>query len=139
MAAERYPCSVATRMHFAAIPVSVGATLTGTAPGQEGMSQAATVVAHPAARCALCTSRGGTGPDRSAPSCRIRLSLHHSLKVDISLLHIRADQLHPEPVADVHAFKTALQSSFNGRMQKTDPRTFVRCTGDDGIELLTDS
>jgi len=33
--------------------------LTGTAPGQEGMNQAATVVAHPAARCALCTSRGG--------------------------------------------------------------------------------
>jgi hypothetical protein len=27
-------------------------------------------------------------------------------------------------VADVQAFKTDLQSSFNGRMQKTDPRGF---------------
>src|SRR5665647_75113 len=68
----------------------------------------------------------------------IRLSLRHSLKVDISALHIRADQLHAEPVADVQAFKTVLQSSFNGRMQKTDPRAFVRCAGDDGIELLPD-
>lgn len=68
----------------------------------------------------------------------IRQSLRHSLKVDISALHIRADQLHAEPVADVQALKTALQSSFNGRMQKTDPRAFVRCASDHGIELLSD-
>ena len=67
-----------------------------------------------------------------------RLSLHHFLKVDISVLHIRADQLHSEPVTDIQAFQTALQSSFNGRMQNTDPRAFVRCAGDDGIELLPD-
>ena len=48
-------------------------------------------------------------------------TLHHSLKVDISALHIRADQLHAEPLADIHAFKTARQSSFNGRIYKTDP------------------
>jgi hypothetical protein len=34
-------------------------------------------------------------------------SLIHPLKVDISALHIRADQLNTEPVADVHALKTA--------------------------------
>ena len=67
-----------------------------------------------------------------------RCSLHHFLKVDISGLHICADQLHAEPVADLQTFKTALQSSFNGRMQNTDPRAFVRCAGDNGIELLTD-
>jgi hypothetical protein len=61
-----------------------------------------------------------------------------SLKVDISALHIRANQLHAEPMANVQAFKTALQSSFNRRLQKTDPRAFVRCAGDDGIELLPD-
>jgi hypothetical protein len=45
----------------------------------------------------------------SVVRCRIRnhRSLIHPLKVDISALHIRADQLNTEPVADVHAFKTA--------------------------------
>src|SRR5206468_5291695 len=37
-----------------------------------------------------------------------------ALKVDISALHIRVDQLHTEPVADVHAAKTANQSSSMG-------------------------
>jgi hypothetical protein len=41
-------------------------------------------------------------------------------------------------VADLHAFKTALQPSFNGRIQNTDPRVFVGGAGDDGIELLPD-
>ena len=49
------------------------------------------------------------------------------------------DQLHAEPVADVQAFKTAHQSSFNRQMQKTNPRPFVRCAGDDGIEPFADS
>ena len=52
------------------------------------------------------------------PSCEIaicvRLSLLNSLKVDISALHIRANQFHTELLADVHALKTARQSSFNG-------------------------
>ena len=34
-------------------------------------------------------------------------ALFHSLKVDISALHIRSDQLHAEPLANIHAFKTA--------------------------------
>ena len=65
-------------------------------------------------------------------------SLPHPLKVDIATLHIRADQLHAEPLADVHAFITAHQSSFDGRMQKTDPCAFVRSAGDNGIESLPD-
>ena len=65
-------------------------------------------------------------------------SLRDSLKVNKAALHIRVDQLHAEPVADVHALKTTHQSSFNGRMQKTDPRAFHRCAGDNGIELLSD-
>src|SRR2546425_730009 len=50
----------------------------------------------------------------------------------------RADQPHAEPVADVYAFKAAHQSSFNGRMQKTDPGAFLRGAGNDGIEPLPD-
>ena len=65
--------------------------------------------------------------------------LPHPLKVDISALDIRVDQLHAEPVADIHALKTAHQFSFDGGMQKTDPRPLVRCAGDDGIEALPDS
>ena len=76
------------------------------------------------------------GKTRPLSHSAIRFSLHHSLKIDISAFHIRADQLHAEPSADVHAFKTALQSSFNGRMQKADPRAFLRRAGDDGVELL---
>ena len=56
----------------------------------------------------------------------------------MSAFHIRADQLHAEPVADLQAFKTALQPSFNGRLEKADPGAFVRCAGDEGIELLSD-
>ena len=60
------------------------------------------------------------------------------LKSMISALHVRADQLHAEPVADVQALEAALQSSFDGRMQQADPRALVGCAGDDGVELLAD-
>jgi len=59
------------------------------------------------------------------------------LKIDISALYICKNQLHAEPVTDVHTFKAAYKPSFNGRMQKTYPRAFIRCTGDDGIEFLS--
>jgi hypothetical protein len=36
--------------------------------------------------------------------------------VDMSALHIRADGLHAEPVAELHAFQTGLESSFNARI-----------------------
>ena len=72
-------------------------------------------------------------------TCRIFSGQVNSLKVNIAALHIRVDQLHAELVADVHALKTARQSSFNGRMQKTDPRAFRRCAGDNGVELLSKS
>jgi len=65
-------------------------------------------------------------------------SLPHLLKVDISALHVRADQLHPEPLADVHAFKAAHQFSFDGRMQQTNPSAFVRSAGNNAIETLAD-
>ncbi len=61
-----------------------------------------------------------------------------ALKVDKPALHIRADQLHAKPVADVHAFKTVLQFSFDWRIQNADPRPMIGGTGDDGIELLPD-
>ena len=86
---------------------------------------------------------------RSADTGRVHLSgqcldltlalLPHALEVDISALHVRADQLHTEPVADIHVFKTAHQFSFDGRMQKTNPSALVRSAGDDGIEALADS
>ncbi len=44
-------------------------------------------------------------------------------QVDISTFRIRADQLHAEFLADVHAFKTAFQSAFNGRMPYLGKRT----------------
>ena len=65
-------------------------------------------------------------------------SLHHSLEVDIAAFYIGAEQFHAELVADVHAFKTDLQSSFDGRIEQTDPRSLVGCAGDDGIELFPD-
>jgi hypothetical protein len=37
----------------------------------------------------------------------------------MATLHIRAYQLHAEFVADAHDLKTALPSSFNGRMHNT--------------------
>jgi hypothetical protein len=49
------------------------------------------------------------------------------------------DQLYAEPVTNVHAFKTPHQPSFNERMQKADPRAFVGCAGDNGIEPLSRS
>jgi len=65
-------------------------------------------------------------------------SLPDTLKVDKPVLHIRMDQLHAELVADVHAFKTALQFSFNGGVEYADPRPMIRGTGDDGIESIPD-
>ena len=62
----------------------------------------------------------------------------YRFEVDESALHIGVDQLHAESVADIHAFKSMLQPSFNGRIDYADPRSFVRRTGDNGIELLTD-
>ena len=56
----------------------------------------------------------------------------------MSALHIRAEQLHAEPAADVHAFMAALQPSFNGRIQEPDPCSFVGRAGNDGVELLSD-
>lgn len=50
---------------------------------------------------------------------------------------MRADQLHAEAVADVQTLEAARQSSFNGRMQKTDPRAFDGCAGDNSIELFS--
>ena len=67
-----------------------------------------------------------------------RRPLPRHLKIDISALHIRADQLHAEPVTDVQALKTAHQPSFNGRLQKTNPRTLVGCAGDESIESFPD-
>ena len=64
--------------------------------------------------------------------------LSHALKVDISALDICPDQLDAEPVANVHAFKTAHQFSLDGRSENTDPGAFVRGTGDNGIEALAD-
>ena len=68
----------------------------------------------------------------------IRSVLRHPLEVDIPTFDIRMDQLNTNPVANVKAFHTALQFSFDGRQQQTDPRPFLRRTGDDGIELLSD-
>jgi len=64
-------------------------------------------------------------------------TLGHSPEVDKAALHIRADQLHAELVTHIQALETARQSSFNGRMQKTDPRAFRRCAGDNRIELFS--
>src|SRR4249920_560560 len=55
---------------------------------------------------------------RNSVNVSILFSLPQPLKVDISALHIGADQLYAECAADVHAFKTADQPSFNGRMQE---------------------
>jgi hypothetical protein len=68
---------------------------------------------------------------------KLRTSLGHSPEVDEAALHIRADQSHAEKVADVQTLEAARQSSFNGRMQKTDPRAFDRCAGDNSIELFS--
>ena len=78
------------------------------------------------------------GPDCDV-TCRIFSGQVNSLKINIAAPHIRANQLHAELVAHVHALKTARQYSFNRRMQKTDPRAFHRCAGDDSIELLSKS
>jgi hypothetical protein len=64
-------------------------------------------------------------------------SLRDPLKVNKAALHIRVDELHAEPLPDVHAFKATHQPSFNGRMKKTDPRALRRCAGDNGIEPLS--
>ncbi len=60
-----------------------------------------------------CTCRSTMEPPRGwihrkqvDVSDRADLSL--PLKVDIAAFHIRADQPYAEPVADIHAFRTAL-------------------------------
>jgi hypothetical protein len=89
----------------------------------------------------ISQKRGCGRPPFQSPDFRgrNRHSLSRPLKVDVSALHIRADELHAKPVANVHALKAAHQSSFNGRMQQTDPRALVRCAGDNGIEPFPDS
>ena len=82
---------------------------------------------RPAAKCKRYSL---TGPNWS---CGLR-----QLKIDISALHIRAGQLHVEPVTDIQALKTAHQPSFSGRLQKTDPRTLVGCAGDESIKSFPD-
>ena len=72
------------------------------------------------------------------PEREWRPYLSRLCKVNESSFHIGADQLDAELMADVQTFKTARQSTFNGRMQDTDPGAFGRCAGDDGIELLAD-
>lgn len=62
----------------------------------------------------------------------------YPLEVDKPSLHISADQLHPDPAADVHAFKTLFQLSFDGRIQDADPCPCIRGAGDECIELLPD-
>ena len=73
------------------------------------------------------------GPDRGFSICSA-----HAHKVDEAALYIRAHQSHAKPVADVHALKAVIQSSFNGRMQKTYPCAFIGCASNNGIELLAD-
>ncbi len=46
-------------------------------------------------------------------------NLPHPRKVDIAPFHIRADQLHAELLADVHAFKTAFQSAYTTKSGKS--------------------
>ena len=88
-----------------------------------------------------------TGSGRSATCSRSDMRLErfcvsrilvHTFKVDISALDVRANQLHTELPADIRAFKTARQSSFNGRMKDADPCALFGRAGDDGIELLAD-
>jgi hypothetical protein len=62
--------------------------------------------------------------------------LDPTLALSYPALDIRPAQLHAEPMAAVHAFKTANQFPFTGRMQKTDPGDFVGCAGDDSFETL---
>jgi hypothetical protein len=65
--------------------------------------------------------------------------LFHPHKVNISALHIRADQLDSESIADVQTFKSALQSAFNRRIHQTNLRSLIRCTSHNGIKLRSDS
>jgi hypothetical protein len=60
------------------------------------------------------------------------------LKVDESPLHVRAYQLHANPVAYIHPFETTHQSSFNGRIEKPHPRAFKCRTSNDGVEPFAD-
>lgn len=61
------------------------------------------------------------------------------LEIDISLVDIGMDELHPEPVAYINTFMPIDQSTFNGRMKDAYPCPFVGSTRTHGIKLFSDS
>jgi hypothetical protein len=65
--------------------------------------------------------------------------LSYLREVDVSAFDVRANQPYTDLMADVHAFKTALQSSFDGWMQYANPCSFRCGAGDNGVELIADS
>jgi hypothetical protein len=57
-------------------------------------------------------------------------------EVNETALDVGADEFDVNLLAHVETLEPARQSSFNGRLQKPDPRAFVRGAGDDGIEFF---
>ena len=55
-------------------------------------------------------------------------------KVDKTALDVGVDQFDVDTVAHVETLEPALQPAFGRRLEESDPRAFVRCAGDDGVE-----
>ena len=55
-------------------------------------------------------------------------------KVDEAALDVGVDQLDVDVVAHVKTLEPALQPAFGRRLEEPDPRAFIRCAGDDGVE-----
>src|ERR1700746_2150044 len=62
-----------------------------------------------------------------------------SREVDVSALHVSADQLHPQLVTNINAFGPARQQAFSMRFQDTNKSSIRRHAGHDPVKHLADS
>jgi len=66
---------------------------------------------------------------------RVLLNL---LEIDSPLLHIRADKLHLEPVADIDAFNPIERPASKRGLKDADPCPFVGRALADGLKPVSD-
>ena len=55
-------------------------------------------------------------------------------EIDISLLNVCIDQLHPDPFANIQPLESIHQLAFNRDIEKPDPCAFLGCAGHNRIE-----
>src|SRR6266849_8668621 len=74
------------------------------------------------------------GQDARSPK-----SLPRSHEVDEAAVDVDAYEFHVRALADIQPFLTVNDLAFDWRLENAHPGAFLRCTGDDGVEALTDA